>query len=155
LLRDNIDDFDFKFIIYKTVNQGYHILYKTNNVNGNQKIAKLKGHSEAVIESRGVGGYCVVYSNNINLLTYLDVKEISDKDKEILWTICKTYNYTGDQQVKEEVKEVYESTLTPWEDYNQRTSIWDIISDDFQIVSKTHDKDIIKLISLYWQLIYC
>ena len=144
LLRDNIDDFDFKFVIYKTVNQGYHIIYKTNNVDGNQKIAKLKGHSEAVIESRGVGGYCVVYSNNINLLTYLDVKEISDKDKEILWTICKTYNYTGDEPVKEEVKEVYESTLTPWQDYNQRTSIWDIISDDFQIVSKTHDKDIIK-----------
>ncbi len=144
LLRDNIDDFDFKFIIYKTVNQGYHILYKTKDVKSNQKIAKLNGHSEAVIESRGVGGYCVVYSNNINLLTYLDVKEISDKDKEILWTICKTYNYTGDEPVKEEVKEVYESTLTPWQDYNQRTSIWDIISDDFQIVSKTHDKDIIK-----------
>ena len=37
-----------------------------------------------MIESRGVGGYCVVYSNNINLLTYLDIKEISDKDKEKL-----------------------------------------------------------------------
>ena len=34
LLRDNIDDFDYKFTIYKTVNQGYHILYKTKRVQG-------------------------------------------------------------------------------------------------------------------------
>lgn len=144
LLRDNIDDFDYKFTIYKTVNQGYHILYKTKDVKSNSKIARLKDHTEAVIESRGTGGYCVVYNNNINLLTYLDVQHISDKDKDILWTICKMYNYTGDEPIKEEVKEQYESTLSPWEDYNQRTSIWDIISDDFSIVSKTNDKDIIK-----------
>ncbi len=54
------------------------------------------------------------------------------------------YNWTGDEEVKEEVTEQYESTLTPWQDYNERVSIWDIISDDFTIVSKTHDKDIIK-----------
>ena len=87
LLKDNIDDFDLKFTIYKTINQGYHILYKTKVVEGNKKIARLKGHTEAVIESRGKGGYCVVYTNNITDLTYLDVKHISDKDREILWTI--------------------------------------------------------------------
>ena len=27
-LKDNIDDFDNKFVIYKTINNGYHILYK-------------------------------------------------------------------------------------------------------------------------------
>ncbi len=45
LLKDNIDDFDLKFTIYKTINQGYHILYKTKNVQGNTKIARLKDHS--------------------------------------------------------------------------------------------------------------
>ena len=144
LLKDNIDDFDLKFTIYKTINQGYHILYKTKNVQGNTKIARLKDHSEAVIESRGKGGYCVVYTNNITELTYLDVKHISDKDKEILWTICKMYNFTGDQDVKEEVSEQYEITLSPWKDYNDRISIYDIISNDFQIVAKTQNQDIIK-----------
>jgi len=144
LLKDNIDDFDLKFTIYKTINQGYHILYKTKNVQGNTKIARLKDHSEAVIESRGKGGYCVVYTNNITELTYLDVKHISDKDKEILWTICKMYNFTGDQDVKQEVSEQYEITLSPWKDYNDRISIYDIISNDFQIVAKTQNQDIIK-----------
>ena len=144
LLKDNIDDFDLKFTIYKTINQGYHILYKTKVVEGNKKIARLKGHTEAVIESRGKGGYCVVYTNNITDLTYLDVKHISDKDREILWTICKMYNWTGDEDIKEDVSDKYESTLSPWKDYNERVSIWDIISDDFKIVSKTQNQDIIK-----------
>lgn len=144
LLKDNIDDFDLKFTIYKTINQGYHILYKTKVVEGNKKIARLKGHTEAVIESRGKGGYCVVYTNNITDLTYLDVKHISDKDREILWTICKMYNWTGDEDIKQDVSDKYESTLSPWKDYNERVSIWDIISDDFKIVSKTQNQDIIK-----------
>ena len=42
LLRDNIDDFDLKFVVYKTMNQGYHIIYKCAKVQGNTKIAKLK-----------------------------------------------------------------------------------------------------------------
>ncbi len=54
------------------------------------------------------------------------------------------YNWTGDQEIVTNVSEQYESTLTPWQDYNDRVSIWDIISDEFKIVSKTHDKDIIK-----------
>jgi hypothetical protein len=33
-LKDNIDDFDDKFCIYKTVNNGYHILYKGSTIDG-------------------------------------------------------------------------------------------------------------------------
>ena len=55
-LRDNILDFDEKFVIYKTKNQGYHILYKCSKIQGNSKIAKLEGHIQCIIESRGVGG---------------------------------------------------------------------------------------------------
>ena len=64
-LKDNIDDFDNKFVIYKTVNNGYHILYKCVKIEGNLKIAKLKGHKEAIIESRGIGGYVFVYENQV------------------------------------------------------------------------------------------
>src|SRR5690606_37324340 len=53
MLRDAIFDFDEKFVIYKTQNEGYHILYKTKRVKGNQKLASLKGHTEAIIETRG------------------------------------------------------------------------------------------------------
>jgi hypothetical protein len=65
-LKDNIDDFDNKFVIYKTINKGYHILYRCSNVKKNSKIAKLKGHAGAVIESRGLGGMVVLYENKIS-----------------------------------------------------------------------------------------
>src|SRR5690606_19669227 len=61
LLKDNILDFEDKVAVYKTKNAGYHLLYKTKRVQGNLKIAKLKGHKEAIIESRGTGGYVFTY----------------------------------------------------------------------------------------------
>src|SRR5690554_650388 len=65
-LEDNILDFHEKFTIVKTQNAGFHILYKTKRVQGNQKVAWLKGHNEAIIETRGTGGYVLVYSNCLN-----------------------------------------------------------------------------------------
>jgi len=56
-LTDNIDDFEKKFVIKKTLNKGYHILYRCKTLKGNTKIAKLKGSAEALIESRGIGGW--------------------------------------------------------------------------------------------------
>ena len=139
-LRDNIDDFDLKFVIYKTKNQGYHILYRCDKIQGNSKIAVLKGQKEAVIESRGKGGYVVIYDNKISKKDYLNISTISERDREILWTICKTYHYQDEaQQIQPESKTVKEYTgqdITPWQDYNQRHSIFDVIGDEFKIVRK-------------------
>ena len=139
-IKDNIDDFDKKFVIYKTKNQGYHILYRCQKIQGNSKIAKLKDHKQCVIESRGVGGYVVVYENQISKLSYLEIQEISERDREILWNICATYNYIAPHEVitedKKIVKEYNNEGLTPWDDYNQRTSIFDVIGDEFKIVRK-------------------
>ena len=139
-IKDNIDDFDKKFVIYKTKNQGYHILYRCQKIQGNSKIAKLKDHKQCVIESRGVGGYVVVYENQISKLSYLEIQEISERDREILWNICATYNYITPHEVitedKKIVKEYNNEGVTPWDDYNQRTSIFDVIGDEFKIVRK-------------------
>ena len=139
-IKDNIDDFDKKFVIYKTKNQGYHILYRCQKIQGNSKIAKLKDHKQCVIESRGIGGYVVVYENQISKLSYLEIQEISERDREILWNICATYNYIAPHEVitedKKIVKEYNNEGLTPWDDYNQRTSIFDVIGDEFKIVRK-------------------
>lgn len=142
-LSDNIDSFDDKFVIYKTINNGYHILYKCSKIEGNKKIAKLKGHQEAIIESRGIGGYVFVYENQISKNGYTDIKEISELDREVLFEICKTYNHVEDE-IKHEHKEYTESKIKPWDDYNQKVSIFDIINQDFSIVRTLNDKYIIK-----------
>jgi len=35
-ISDHIDDFNRKFVIYKTINSGYHIIYRCSKVEGNR-----------------------------------------------------------------------------------------------------------------------
>lgn len=146
-IKDNILDFDDKFTVYKTINEGYHILYKSKRVDGNIKIAKLKGHKEAVIESRGVGGYVYVYEEkNVSKNTYKDIDYISDNDRDILWQICKSYNFIEEKKDIEinKIKKEYTNGLTSWDDFNNKNSILDVVQDDFTVVRSLSDKFIIK-----------
>ena len=145
-IKANIDDFELKFVIYKTKNQGYHILYKCDTVAGNTKIAKLKGMKEAVIESRGIGGYVFIYDNQISDLSYIDIQTITAKDRDILWSICKTYNYVEEEIQPEKTHHVEykEADIKPWDDYNKKVSIFDIVGEDFKIIRTISDKYIIK-----------
>lgn len=148
-LKDNIDDFDKKFVIYKTKNQGYHILYRCDSILGNTKIAVLEGHKEAVIESRGIGGMVVLYENQVSKLSYSEIQTISVRDREIVWGIAKTYNYINPEQIevpKAKQKEYIDSTVTPWDDYNNKTSIFDLISGELKIVRTLNDRYILQRI---------
>jgi len=145
-LKDNIDDFDKKFVIYKTQNSGYHILYKCKFIDKNTKIAKLKNHKEAIIETRGKFGYAILYDNCISDLNYTKIQEITKEDREILWSCLKTYNYVDEipLEPKKQPKEYLETEITCWDDYNQKTDIFDVIGSDFQIVANQTKKYIIK-----------
>ena len=146
-LSDNILDFDDKFVIYKTKNAGYHIIYKTKKVEGNLKLAKLKGHKEAVIETRGRFGYIFAYPNNkVSKKSYFEVDYISDDDREILMSFSKMYNYIDEKPIEPERKkhEYQETEITCWEDYNNKTDIFDIIGNDFTVVGNLSKKYVIK-----------
>jgi len=135
-LRDNILDFDDKFSVYKTKNAGFHILYKTKRVEGNLKLAKLKGHKEAILETRGIGGYVFVYpENKYSKKSYFEIDYVTDEDREILMYFSKMYNYIDEKPdvPKKEKKDYVEVEVTPWDDYNQKTDIWDVISSEFSI----------------------
>ena len=148
ILRDAIFDFDDKFVIYKTKNAGYHILYKTKRVGKNQKIAVLQGHTEAIIETRGVGGYVFMYpENQISKKSYFDVQYISDADWQTLMNVSKSYNFVKKEVEKIDVKikkDFPDSGLKSWDDFNAQTDIWDVISDEFIVVRDTSDKTFIK-----------
>ena len=146
-LEDNIFNFKDKFVIAKTINDGFHILYKSKRAEGNLKVAKLKGHKQQILETRGVGGYIVAYADILNGKEYTDIDYISDEDREVLFSISKTYDH------KEEAIEVIEKPkknkatttgLSAWEDYNNKTSILDLIGADFDVVRNLKDKYIIR-----------
>lgn len=149
-LKDNILDFDEKFVIYKTKNAGYHILYKTKRVEGNLKVAKLKGHKECVIETRGIGGYVFAYpENKVSEKGYFQIDYISDEDRNILFSFAKMYNYQEPEPEikrlpKETKNEYLESDISPWDDFNNKVDVWDVIADDFTIVGNLKNKYVIK-----------
>lgn len=146
-LKDNILDFDEKIIIYKTQNAGYHLLYKSKRVQGNLKLAVLKGHKEAVIETRGIGGYIFAYPDKkVSIKGYFEIEYISDDDRDVLMSFSKMYNFVVEVPVEpKKDKKVYnDSEITPWQDYNEKTSIFDIIQDEFTVVGNLSKKYVIK-----------
>lgn len=149
-LKDNILDFAEKFVIYKTKNDGYHILYKSKRIQNNLKLAKLKGHKQAVIETRGQFGYVIAYpQNKVSKNSYFDVKFISDEDREILITFSKSYNYLEPEKeikvVPKQVQNIYkDSDVKVWDDFNDKNNVWDVISSDFKIIANHNKKYIIK-----------
>ena len=149
-LKDNILDFEEKFVIYKTKNDGYHILYKSKRIQNNLKLAKLKGHKEAVIETRGQFGYVFAYpQNRVSKKGYFDVQFVSDEDREILVTFSKSYDYQEpEKQIKvvpKKVQDLYkDSDLQIWDDFNKKNNVWDVVSNEFTIIANHNKKYIIK-----------
>jgi len=146
-LKDNILDFEEKIVIYKTRNAGYHLLYKSKRVEGNLKLAKLKGHKEAVIETRGIGGYIFVYpENQVSKNNYHQIDFISDDDRFVIMSFSKMYNFVEaiPEAPKKDKKEYQEGDITPWDDYNSKHTIFDIIDDEFVIVGNLSKKYVIK-----------
>jgi hypothetical protein len=147
-LKDNIDDFEKKFVIAKTKNKGYHIIYRCSEIEGNKKIARLKDHTEAIIETRGIGGMVIMYENFVSELnSYAKIQEITPEDRFILLSCSKTYNFIEEAVIEPETKKIKDFTeakITPWQDYNDKTSIFDVVGTEFNIVRQLNDKYIIK-----------
>lgn len=101
-----------KLVFEKSKNNGYHIIYRCNKIEGNQKLAiyeDLNSSEKAtVIETRGEGGYCIIYpSPGYQKLqkNILKVEEITEEEREFLFELCKSYNKVQDSDKKIEVSE--------------------------------------------------
>jgi hypothetical protein len=140
-LKLHIFDFDNKFVIYQTISGGYHIIYRCKKIEGNKKIAKLRGQTEAVIETRGIGGYIFVYENKVSKKGYNEITEISPDDRDELMACCKMFD-CAENETPISIPDY--SDKTPWEDYNAKTSIFDLISNEFTIEHKLPNKIFIK-----------
>jgi predicted DNA binding protein len=142
-ISDHIDDFSRKFVIYKTINSGYHIIYRCEKVEGNRKLATLKGHSQALIETRGNGGYIYIYDNQISDLSYEQIKEITIEERDTLMSLCKYFHYE-EAIVETKPKEADFSGLTPWDDYNHRNRVIDLVQGEFSAIKHLSDRIVLR-----------
>jgi len=146
-LSDNVDNLLKKVAIYRTLNNGLHIIYKAENIEGNQKLATYKNKKEAIIETRGNGGYIQIYPKfHHRGLKYEDITKVTNEDRNILVECCKSL--THEVKVVIEPKETKQQTeqdgLSPWSDYNERTNVYDLISSEFTIVRQLSNYTLIK-----------
>jgi predicted DNA binding protein len=142
-ISDHIDDFARKFVIYKTINSGYHIIYRCEKVEGNRKLATLKGHSQALIETRGQGGYIYIYDNQISDLSYEQITEITIEERDTLISLCKYFDYQ-EAIVETKPKEADFSGLTPWDDYNHRNRVIDLVQGEFSAIKHLSDRIVLR-----------
>ena len=156
-VRDNIDGFDRKVAVHKTMNFGRHLTYRTETDMGNEKLAVpcrtgiLKEGStkhEALIETRGKGGYCLVYDDCENGLDYTKVGTLSKDEHEAIIAICRMWDERVENtEQPEPIKaksEFKASGITPWADYNQRHTVFDVVADEFKVVRNLSNKTVIK-----------
>jgi len=147
LVDDNIEHYQKKLVIKRTKSGGYHFVYKAKNIEGNQKLAKLTGYTEAIIETRGLGGYICMYDEVITM-NYDQMQYITDEERNILISICRLLNEVSDEHIpiplKVEKQYTSQNETSPWTDYNNKVSIFDIIGSDFTVVRDMADKTVIR-----------
>lgn len=146
-LKDNIFDFDNKFVIKQTISNGYHIIYRCSEIEGNKCLAKLEGHKSAIIETRGRGGYVCMYERTVGELDYHQIQEISVEDRDMLFFISRTFDFVDTKTIeapkRSEVKEYTSQDVTTWDDFNAKTDIFDLIGNEFKIVRNLPDRTVI------------
>lgn len=132
-------DFFAKVAVYRTVNGGLHFLYKCDTIEKTQAIAKPKGKTTCLFETKSFGGFAMVYPDGqCGGLDYTQIQKISPDERNILMEIAKSYHYeekNADTTLKHVRKHNYNGRLSVWDDYNEKTDIWGLIQDEFTIVS--------------------
>jgi hypothetical protein len=156
-VRDQIPHFDSRVAVYRTVNQGYHCTYRTKTDMGNEKLAvpvnsgiKKDGRPtvEALIETRGAGGYCIVYDDCVNDTPYQRIGYLDEEEHQTMIAICRMWDERAEESERPEPvksKTEYKQTgVTPWQDYNERHDVFDVVGDEFKIIRHLSTKTVIK-----------
>ena len=120
--------------IIKTKSNGYHIYFRCEIIEGNQKLAERPAnHDElhlnpnvkqcVLIETRGEGGYVIAPpSDGYTPLDKNDIPIITTDERDLLFSLARSFN-----KIIEEVKQPNiphnNDTVTVWEDYNKRGDI--------------------------------
>jgi hypothetical protein len=112
-----------------TPSGGYHFLYRVSSPSGNAKLARAAGKKEAVLETRGLGGFLVVAPTPGYVLCegsppMSEISTISEADRDLIWNIAKSCDesQTAPPKQQSEVK-----AGLPGTDFNERRSAIDFL----------------------------
>lgn len=111
-------------VVANTKSAGVHLYYRCEKIEGNQKLARLIKGGEAVIETRGEGGYVIAppspgYTFADTRISLSDVRSITPGQRDDIIDICRKYNKVF-VEAKKKSSTVQASAYrnTPWDAYN-------------------------------------
>ena len=120
-------------VTIKTKSDGYHLVYRTNKAEGNQKLTVKNSSPEAVIETRGTGGLIFAAPTpgyKVLRGSYQDIKTLTDQQRDGLINSAKTLNEIEIIETPPTVNKTYSvknEDTTPWDDYNNSHSVSEVI----------------------------
>jgi len=126
LVNEQYPELLSKLVIEKTPSGGYHVIFRSNILIGNVKLANNFEH-KATIETRGEGGYFCCYPSPDYLLEYGQFDKISlltNEETELLIQSARSFN-----QITEEPKEPAGNIIntrigrSPFDDYDSRHTL--------------------------------
>lgn len=121
------------FPIVQTRSGGWHIYFRSDHAQGNQKFAYNK-EKKAIIESRGLGGYVVApptpgYEWHSLLYNIDGIPLLSNEERDVLLTACRSFNEYIEAPV--EIKtpapiNILNTGKKPGEDYNDKAGEYEV-----------------------------
>ena len=101
----------YKFPIESTMNGGYHLVYRCEVIEGNQKLARRpvwkeetqRNEPDAIIETRGEGGYFAADPTpgyKVLKNSFENIPTITPTDRSIIFGVCRSFNTWIDRETK-------------------------------------------------------
>ena len=130
-----------KLYIVKTKSEGYHIYYRCEQIEGNQKLANRPANDQelkanpnvkecVLIETRGEGGYVIAPPTegyiNINKVS---IPLISITERELIFDIAKSFNQVFELSKEAQSFDDSKFQKTPWDDYNDKANVIKLLND--------------------------
>jgi len=130
-LEDITSEVYNSLLIAKTVNNGYHIIYRCDEIEGNQRLA-FSVEGDCIIETRGEGGYIIAHpSTGYEFIqgTIEEIPTINPLQRKKLLEIAESLSYVEPTiEEAEGVKLEVTTGLSCWDDYNQKMTTDDVLS---------------------------
>lgn len=127
-----------KLTIQKTINNGYHLIYKVDGEqDGSAKLAQREPTKEeakdgqkklVLLETRSANAYIVCFPSEGYKVTQgklLDPKKITEKERDTLFAVCRTFDELIPPIFQEKPNVVYNSVgIPPWTAYSDDQHHW-------------------------------
>lgn len=135
-----------KSVVQKTMNNGYHFVYRCEEIEGNKKLARRPATAQeleedpmdklrVLIETRGAGGYIAIapspgYKVLRNKLS--EIPFISVAERKILFDAARSFDSIpvvdrAQQKVEYAKKTEWVGGKSPFDDYNERGDVLDVL----------------------------